>query len=156
MQRFLTDNKDHLTIRRLRNNEPISRTDVAALEEILFSEEGPISREEYQEIYGEQPLTVLVRSVVDLSRRAAKEAFAEFLAKGNLLPDQMTFLDQIVDYLVKNGIMEPKAMFDTPFTHLHDEGLTGVFDDDQSENVVKLVKEVNSNAAIGGDEREAS
>ncbi|MEP3629185.1 MAG: DEAD/DEAH box helicase family protein [Hyphomicrobiales bacterium] len=156
VQRFLTDNKDHVTIRRLRNNEPISRIDVGALEDILFSEEGPISREEYQEIYGEQPLTLLVRSVVGLSRRAAKEAFAEFLAKGNLLPDQMTFLDQIVDYLVKNGTMEPRAMFDTPFTHLHDEGLTGVFDDDQSENVVKLVKEVNSNAAIDSDEREAS
>jgi type I restriction enzyme R subunit len=148
VQRFLNENKDHITIRRLRNNKPISRTDVKALEDILFSEDGAISREEYEIAFEGKPLGLLVRSVVGLSRSAAKEAFADFLSKANLLPDQITFLDQIVDYLVKNGTMEPKAMFDTPFTHLHDEGLTGVFDDDESSNVVELVKRVNKNADI--------
>ena len=148
VQRFLHENKDHLTIRRLRNNEPISRTDLKALEDILFSEEGAITRQEYEEVFSGQPLGVLVRSTVGLSRKAAKEAFADFLSKANLLPDQITFLDQVVDYLVKNGTMEPKAMFDTPFTHLHDEGLTGVFGDDESSNVVALVKRVNENADV--------
>jgi len=146
VQRFLTENKDHLTIRRLRNNEPISRADIVALEEILFSEGGPLTRDEYEEIYGNRPLGLLVRSTVGLSRRAAKDAFAEFLSKANLLPDQITFLDQIVDYLVKNGTMEPNALFDTPFTHIHDEGLAGVFDERQSANVVRLVSKVKTNA----------
>jgi len=156
VQRFLTDNKDHLTIRRLRNNEPISRTDIVALEEILFSEDGPLTRTEYDEIYGDRPLGMLVRSTVGLSRRAAKDAFAEFLSKATLLPDQITFLDQIVDYLVKNGTMEPKALFETPFTHIHDEGLAGVFDDDQSTNVVRLIGEVNTNAEVGKVQSKAS
>ena len=42
--------------------------------------------------------------------------------------------------------MEPKAMFDSPFTHINDEGLTGLFDDDESANVVRLLKEVNEKA----------
>lgn len=156
VQRFLNENKDHLTIRRLRNNEPISRTDIVALEEILFSEEGPLTRQEYEEIYGGRALGLLVRSTIGLSRRAAEDAFAEFLGKANLLPDQMTFLKQIVDYLVKNGTMEPKALFETPFTHLHSEGLAGVFDGEESETVVKLVREVNLNADMTQDNREAS
>ena len=156
VQRFLNENKDHLTIRRLRNNEPISRTDIVALEEILFSEEGPLTRQEYEEIYGGRALGLLVRSTIGLSRRAAEDAFAEFLGKANLLPDQMTFLKQIVDYLVKNGTMEPKALFETPFTHLHSEGLAGVFDGEESETVVKLVREVNLNADMTRDSREAS
>ena len=103
VQRFINEHRDHITIRRLRNNEPISRADVKALEDILFSDGGPIAREEYEALYGDQPLGLLVRSVVGLSQKAAKEAFAEFLAEAPLHPDQMTFLDQIVDYLVKNG-----------------------------------------------------
>jgi len=146
VQRFINENRDHLTINRLRNNEPISRTDVQALEDILFAEDGPISREEYEAIYGEQPLGLLVRSVVGLSRKAAKEAFAEFLSDAPLHPDQMSFLDEIVDYLVKNGTMEPKTMFETPFTNINDQGVAGVFSDDESKKVIDLIRHINRNA----------
>lgn len=148
VQRFIHEHKDHLTIMRLRNNKPISRADVKALEDIMFSESGPITKEDYKEVYGEQPLGFLVRSVVGLSRKAAKEAFAEFLSGGTALhPDQINFLDQIVDYLVKNGTMEPKAMFETPFTHINDMGIAGVFDDTESKKVIDLIKHINENAS---------
>lgn len=147
VQRFINDHKDHLTINRLRNNEPISRADVQALEDILFSESGVISKKEYEAIYGDQPLGFLVRSVVGLSRKAAKEAFADFLSDSSALhPDQLTFLDQIVDYLVKNGTMEPKAMFETPFTHINDQGVAGLFSDDESKRVINLIEHINQNA----------
>lgn len=148
VQRFINDNNDHLTIHRLRNNEPISKTDIQALEDILFAEGGPISREEYEALYGDRPLGVLVRSVVGLSRKAAKEAFAEFLSEAPMHPDQITFLDQVVDYLVKNGTMEPKVMFDTPFTHINAHGIAGVFDNDSSKKVIDLVRHINENAGM--------
>jgi hypothetical protein len=33
----------------------------------------------------------------------------------------------VVNYLVKNGVMEPKAMFDTPFTNINDQVVLGVY-----------------------------
>jgi type I restriction enzyme R subunit len=146
VRRFIRDHQDHLTIRRLRNNEPVSRADISALEDILFSEDGALPREEYETIFGETPLGVLVRSVVGLDRRAAKAAFAEFLAQAPLHPDQIAFLDEIVEYLVKNGTLEPKGLFDTPFTHFHDQGLTGVMPGELASQVVDLVKSINRNA----------
>ncbi|MCF6251087.1 MAG: DEAD/DEAH box helicase family protein [Methylococcaceae bacterium] len=148
VQRFINDHQDHITIRRLKNNEPISPTDVAALEDILFAEDGAIPREEYEHIFGEKPLGVLVRSVVGLSRNAAKAAFSEFLSEAPLHPDQIAFLDEIVEYLVRNGTMEPKVMFDTPFTHINDQGIAGVFDKEMSKKVVELVRHVNENAGV--------
>ena len=148
VQRYIRDHQDHVTIRRLKNNKPVSDTDIVALEDILFAEDGPIPREEYEKIFGDKPLGVLVRSVVGLSRNAAKAAFAEFLDKAPLYPDQITFLDEIVAYLVKNGIMEPKVMFDTPFTHIHDQGLMGVFGEDMSKKVIELVRHINDNADV--------
>lgn len=146
VQRFIHEHQDHITIRRLKNNEPISERDVAALEDILFAEDGPMPRKEYETIFGEKPLGVLVRSVVGLSRNAAKAAFSEFLAEAPLHPDQITFLDEVVEYLVKNGTMEPEAMFDTPFTHIHDQGIVGVFGEVLSKKVISLVRDINENA----------
>jgi len=148
VQRFIQEHQDHITIRRLKNNEPVTAKDIEALENILFSEDGPVPREEYETIFGDKPLGVLVRSVVGLDRNAAKTAFAEFLAEAPLHPDQITFLDEVVDYLVQNGTMEPKAMFDTPFTHIHDLGVVGVFGEDKSKKIIELVRHINENANI--------
>jgi len=63
-----------------------------------------------------------LRSVVGRSGHAAKTVFSEFLDKAPLHPDQLFFLDEAVEYLVKNGIMEPKIMSDTPFTYIHEQG----------------------------------
>ena len=148
VRKFINDHRNHITIRRLRNNEPVTQTDISALEDILFSECGVIPREEYQKIFGEKPLGVLVRSVVGLSRKAAKEAFAEFLSKAPLEADQMAFLNEVIEYLVRNGTMEPKTLFETPFTHIHNLGIAGLFNDYMSRQVVDLVRHINENAGV--------
>jgi len=148
VQKFLRDHQDHITIRRLKNNEPVSKIDIDALEDILFVEDGPISREEYKKIYGEQPLGLLVRSVVGLDRNAAKGAFAEFLEIASLQPDQISFLNEVVDYLVMNGTMEPRIMFEAPFTNTSMRGLAGVFKDNESKKVIELVRHINENADV--------
>ena len=115
---------------------------------ILFSEEGPIPREEYNKLFGDRPMGVLVRSVVGLDRNAAKTAFAEFLSEAPLHPDQITFLDEVVNYLVKNGVMEPKTMFETPFTNINDQGVVGVFGESVSEKIIETLKHINRNADV--------
>ncbi|MBX9918119.1 MAG: DEAD/DEAH box helicase family protein [Nitrosomonas sp.] len=149
VQRFIREHQDHVTIRRLRNNEPITPTDIAALETILFAENGPIPKEKYAHIYGEEPLGKLVRSVVGLNRNAAKAVFAGFLAQQpSLNADQMTFLNEIVEYLVKNGVMEPRVIFETPFNHYHELGVAGVFGDALSRQIVERIQDVNRNASV--------
>lgn len=149
VQRFIREHQDHVTVRRLRNNEPITPTDITALETILFADNGPIPKEEYANIYGEEPLGKLVRSVVGLDRNAAKAVFAGFLAQHpSLNADQMTFLNEIVEYLVKNGVMEPRVIFETPFNHYHELGVAGVFGDALSRQIVERIQDVNRNASV--------
>ena len=88
----------------------------------------------------------MVRAVVGLNRNAAKKAFAEFLDSSPLHPDQITFLNEIVEYLVKNGTMEPKEMYQSPFTLLNDKGVTGAMGEEMASKVVELVREINKNA----------
>ena len=89
---------------------------------------------------------MLVRAVVGLNRNAAKKAFAEFLESKALHPDQITFLNEVIEYLVKNGTMEPREMYQSPFTLLNDKGVTGVMGEELAGEVVELVREINKNA----------
>ncbi|MCK5819070.1 MAG: hypothetical protein KAH18_07415 [Psychromonas sp.] len=62
---------------------------------------------------------------------AAQAVFAELIQTGNLKANQMTFINNIISYLTKNGTIDKKMLFELPFTNIHDQGLFGVFDDDE-------------------------
>jgi type I restriction enzyme R subunit len=96
----------------------------------------------------DHPLGVLVRSVVGLDRNATKAAFAEFLSEAPLHPDQITSLDEVVNYLVKNGVMEARAMFDTLFTDINDQGVLGMFGEQESRKIIGTLRQINRNADV--------
>ena len=148
VERFVRQHEDHPTIHRLKYNEPITSADLAELESILFSAEGPGSRESFNETYGtDQPLGKLIREIVGLDPNAAKVAFADFLGRGTLSADQITFINQIIDHFVHNGTMNPKALFEPPFTDFHDQGILGVLPQVARE-ILDRIKAINENALV--------
>jgi type I restriction enzyme R subunit len=149
VEKYIRDNQDHITIRRLRNNQPISKADISSLEDLLFEKEQLLPREQYSSIYGEKPLGLLVRSVVGLDRNAAKSVFADFISRSPLTPDQMRFLNEIIERLIKNGLMNPGELFEAPFTDFHSTGLFGVMGEQQAKEVVNLISEVQKRAEVG-------
>ena len=50
--------------------------------------------------------------------------------------------------------MEPKALFDTPFTHINEQGIAGVFNQNDSKKVIDLIRHINKNANPNGKVRE--
>ncbi|MFC1523823.1 DEAD/DEAH box helicase family protein [Thermodesulfobacteriota bacterium] len=150
VEKYIRTNQDHITIHRLRTNQPITGADLKALEDILYSEvEGVGSKENLTSASGDhRPLGVFVRNIVGMDRNAAKTAFADFLTQNNMTADQIRFIDQIVDHLVQNGVMEPELLFKEPFTNTHHEGVAGVFPL-RAANVVEIVRQVNGNAVAG-------
>ena len=77
---------------------------------------------------------------------AAKAAFAEFLNGTNLDSRQIYFVNQIVEYIVHNGMMkDPPVMQETPFT---DQGsIVEVFTDlTVWMGIRKIIEQVNANA----------
>jgi len=148
IERFVREHEEHPTIQRLKRNDPITATDLEALESILFAADGPGGREQFEETYGTgQPLGQLIREIVGLEANAAKEAFAEFLALGTLSADQITFINQIIDHLVHNGTMDPADLFLPPFTDQHDQGVLGVLPD-HAQLIVQVIKRINGNALV--------
>ncbi len=145
VESYVRNHYDHLVIRKLKTNKPITATELNELERILFDGKTVGTKEEYIETYGDKPLGEFIRSIVGLEVTVAQAIFAEFIQAGALKPDQMTFINNIISYLTRNGMIEKKMLFEPPFTNVHDQGLFGVFDDAQVTNVIKLIDTVNNN-----------
>lgn len=149
VESYLRNNKDQLVIRKITHNEPITAAELNQLEEILFDHQMCGTREEYIQEFGEQPLGKFIRSILGLDITSANELFAEFLNAGNLRAEQITFINNIISFLVKNGTIEKSMLFEPPFTELHQDGVIGIFDDAQATRIISLVDTVNRNAEVG-------
>lgn len=51
VERFIRDHQSHIAIRRIRQNQPIQAGDIDSLEAMLFGDDGPGSREEFEANY---------------------------------------------------------------------------------------------------------
>ena len=112
---YVRQHQDNAVIAKLKTNKPLTSADVKALEEILWSELG--TKQDYENEYGSKPLGEFVREIVGLDMNAAKEAFAEFLNDTSLDSNQIYFVNQIVEYIVHNGLMKDMSVLqDAPFT----------------------------------------
>ena len=141
---YVRQHQDNAVIAKLKSNVPLTSADVKVLEEILWSEVG--TRQEYQAEYGEKPLGEFVREIVGLDMNAAKNAFAEYLDETHLDSRQIYFVNQIVEYIVHNGMMKDLSVLqEAPFT---DQGsIVEVFTDlTVWMGIRRVIEQVNANA----------
>lgn len=143
---YVRHHQDNEVIQKLRTNMPLNSFDIKELEKILWSEVG--TKEEYNEEFGEKPLGEFVREIVGLDMNAAKAAFSEYLdSNSNKLDSrQIYFVNQIVEYIVQNGMMKDLSVLqDTPFT---DQGsIIDIFTDINVWNGIRsIIQKINENA----------
>ena len=82
-----------------------------------------------------------------LDMTAAKEAFSEYLTDTNLDSRQIYFVNQIVEYIVHNGMMKDLSVLqEAPFT---DQGSVVEIFTDLSVwmGIRKIIDTINANAA---------
>ena len=126
-------------------NQPLTSGDIASLEEILWREVG--TKQDYEHEFGSKPLGEFVREIVGLDMNAAKEAFSEYLTGANLDSRQIYFVNQIVEYIVHNGVLKDLSVLqESPFT---DRGsVVEIFTDlNVWMGIRKVIYTINANAA---------
>lgn len=107
--------QDTEVINKLKMNSRLSKDDVTRLEEIIWNDLG--TKEQYYAEYGEKPLGEFVREIVGLDMNVAKQAFSSYLNANNLNADQIYFVNQIIEYVVRNGLLKDFTVLqEAPFT----------------------------------------
>ncbi|PHU39930.1 restriction endonuclease subunit R [Pseudobutyrivibrio ruminis] len=143
-EHYIRQHQDNLVIAKLRTNQPLTHLDIEVLEDILWKEIG--TKEDYEREYGDKPLGEFVRNIVGMDMNAAKEAFSEFQHNTNLDSRQIYFVNQIVEYIVHNGMMTDLSVLqESPFT---DQGsIVDIFTDLSVWNAIrKIIETINGNA----------
>ena len=141
---YVRQHQDLSVIAKLKNNTPMTAADIEMLEDIMWNELG--TKQEYEAEYGEKPLGEFVREIIGLDMSAAKEAFAEYLDDVKLDSRQIYFVNQIVEYIVHNGLMKDLSVLqESPFT---DQGSVVDIFSDMSVwmGIRKTIDKINTNA----------
>jgi type I restriction enzyme R subunit len=146
-QHYLKAHLDEPAVAKVRSGEPLTDTDITALQDILAlagigNEETFAAAVEHAGSFG-----LFIRSLVGLDRAAAKQAFAEFLDDTRYGKHQIEFINLIVNYLTEYGVVEPARVYDSPFTAVAPEGPEGLFGEDDVTRIFEVIEEFTKTAA---------
>lgn len=143
---FLKSQESHLSLQRLKRNQPLTQSDLSEFEKMLLDAGGtPVLINQAKEQC--DGLGLFVRSLVGLDREAAMQAFAEFINGTTVSSNQIEFINLIVDELTQTGSMAPSRLFESPFTDVNVQGPLGVFPSVQVGQIVQVLDEIRHRAA---------
>ncbi len=142
---YLREHEDHVALQRLRRNKQLTTDDLASLEAMLLAGGGQKADLVWA---SDQPggLGVFVRGLVGLDRAAATEAFEHYLDGTRFSVDQVRFVTLIVDELTSSGVMEPRRLFESPYTDHAPTGPDDVFGDADVDAIVETLDRIRQTA----------
>ncbi|RJX32003.1 MAG: DUF4145 domain-containing protein [Oxalobacter sp.] len=138
---FLRGRESHLSLQRLRRNQPLTPADLEELEKML-KDAGGSSELIQQAKEQSKGLGLFIRSLVGLEREAAMQALSEFISGTTATPNQIEFIELIVQHLMENGVMEPTRLYESPFTDLNSQGPEGLFPSAKVDQLVRVLEEI--------------
>jgi type I restriction enzyme R subunit len=142
---FLRAHESHLALQRLRRNQPLTPTDLTELEKMLLEAGGSpeLINEAREKSHG---LGIFIRSLVGLDRETAMQAFSAFIGGTTVTPNQIEFINLVVEELTQNGVMEPARLFESPYTDINAQGPLGVFPPATVTQIVQVLEGIRERA----------
>ena len=142
---FLKSYENHIAILKLRRNEPLTSTDLAELERVFIS--SGAQPDEIEKLEKDGGLGFFVRSLVGLDREAAKRALDGFSSGKTLSASQIHFVNMVADHLTERGAMDPRLLYESPFTDIDPMGIEGVFGQTDAAQLIAVLDDVKRRAA---------
>lgn len=91
-----------------------------------------------------QSLGIFIRSLVGLEREAATHAFSEFITGTTAAPDQIEFIEHIIQELTQNGVMAVDRLYESPFIDMSPMGPEGLFSPAKLDQLVDVLAEIRA------------
>ena len=145
-QRFLFDNLADGIVAKVRSGEPITAADMGELQRVLVAAGIGDTDTFTQASERAGSFGLFIRSLVGLDRAAAKRTFNKFLDDKRYSPNQITFVNLVIDYLTEHGTIEPGRIYDSPFTGIAPEGPEAIFPKDDVDEFFDIVRHLHDAA----------
>ena len=142
---FLRAHESHLSLRRLRRNQPLTPTDIDELGKMLEAAGGSteLIKAAAEQAHG---LGVFIRSLVGLEREAVMQAFSDFINNSTATPNQIEFVEFIIQELTQNGVMEASRLYETPYVDISPTGPDGLFTSAEVDRIFEVLELIQARA----------
>lgn len=142
----LERNADHVALQRLRRNKQLTSEDLASLEDMLLSCQ--VGQQAELDTVAERTggLGLFIRSLAGLDRAAAKEAFADYLDGERFTAEQIRIVNMIINELTSNGVVEPRRLYESPYTDYAPTGIDVIFPRAHVEVIIDTLHRIKSTA----------
>lgn len=144
-RQFLREHESHLSLQRLRRNQPLTPSDLIELERMLVEAGGSTEVIEQAKTQS-HGLGIFIRSLVGLDRETAKQAFSQFVVGTTATASQIEFIDLIVQHLTENGVMDAARLYESPFTDISQQGPEALFLPARVTEMVRVLEEIRERA----------
>ena len=137
-------------LQKLKQGLEITPDEAEQLAEELHNEHPHITIDLLRKVYNHRKaaLVQFIKHILGIEQletfpATVTKAFDEFIAKHNYLSSrQLQFLDLLKNYVLEKGEITKRNLIESPFTMLHPEGIRGIFNQKEIDEILSLTEKV--------------
>ena len=115
----------HITIQKLRRNEQLTPQDIAELERMFLARACGAHTGTHPTEGGRGLAFSFARSSTSIAKPRNRRSPVHRRQNPHAKP--IEFVNLVVDHLTERGVMDPRRLYESPFTDMDDQGVSGVF-----------------------------
>lgn len=137
-------------LQKLKQGQEITTDEAEQLAEELHNEHPHITIDLLRKVYNHRKaaLVQFIKHILGIEQletftETVTKAFDDFIAKHSYLTSrQMQFLELLKNFVLEKGEISRRNLIESPFTMLHPEGIRGIFNQKEIDEILSLTEQV--------------
>jgi type I restriction enzyme R subunit len=137
-------------LQKLKQGQEITTDEAEQLAEELHHEHPHITIDLLRKVYNHRKaaLVQFIKHILGIEQletfaETVTKAFDDFIAKHSYLTSrQLQFLDLLKNFVLEKGDVSKRNLIESPFTMLHPEGIRGIFNQKEIDEILSLTEQV--------------
>ena len=137
-------------LQKLKQGQEITPEEAEQLAEELHNEHPHITIELLRKVYNHRKAAlvqfikhILGIEILETFAETVTKAFDDFISHHSYLSSrQLQFLDLLKNFVLEKGEVNKRNLIESPFTMLHPEGIRGIFNPKEIDEILKLTEKV--------------
>ena len=137
-------------LQKLKQGQEITTDEAEQLAEELHNEHPHITIDLLRKVYNHRKaaLVQFIKHILGIEQlesfaETVTKAFDDFVSKHNYLSSrQMQFLELLKNFVLEKGEISRRNLIESPFTMLHPEGIRGIFNQKEIDEILSLTEQV--------------
>jgi type I restriction enzyme R subunit len=130
-------------LQKIRAGEPVTQTELDQLNALVHTQNERVDLTLLKEFFPDSAVGVdqLLRTIVGLDSGAIEQKFTDFVQQHHLALNalQQRFVGMLKSEICRRGEINVADLYDQPFQSLHDDGIDGLFQDEQATLIANFI-----------------